>query len=69
MTWAAGFVLILVIGGGAAAFAYAVNRPMRQYKKLADECEGFDDPEERCPRRPEDCQCWKVRQLVEAGRP
>ena len=23
-------------------------------------CEGADDPEERCPRHPRDCVCWKV---------
>jgi len=25
-----------------------------------DECEGADDPEERCPRHPKDCRCWQV---------
>ena len=24
------------------------------------ECEGADDPEERCPRHPRDCVCWKI---------
>ena len=24
-------------------------------------CEGYDDPEERCPRHPDDCICWKGR--------
>lgn len=26
----------------------------------AEECEGADDPEERCPRHPKDCTCWQV---------
>lgn len=30
--------------------------------KSADDCEGFDDPEERCPRHPRDCTCWKTRE-------
>jgi hypothetical protein len=25
-----------------------------------DECPGRDDPEERCPRHPDDCTCWQV---------
>ncbi|MEO0622809.1 MAG: hypothetical protein AAF183_11320 [Pseudomonadota bacterium] len=25
------------------------------------ECEGFDDPEDRCPRKPEKCICWQGR--------
>ncbi|TDX72630.1 hypothetical protein EDE05_12851 [Neorhizobium sp. R1-B] len=29
--------------------------------KSVDDCEGFDDPEERCPRHPNDCLCWDVR--------
>lgn len=25
------------------------------------DCEGADDPEERCPRHPKDCTCWQTR--------
>ncbi|MFC3724437.1 hypothetical protein [Neoaquamicrobium sediminum] len=28
-------------------------------------CEGQDDPEERCPRHPDDCVCWKEKVLVD----
>jgi hypothetical protein len=24
-------------------------------------CEGYDDPEDRCPRDPEECVCWQGR--------
>lgn len=24
------------------------------------ECPGADDPEERCPRHPDDCACWEI---------
>lgn len=32
---------------------------------LKEQCEGFDDPDERCPRRLKDCVCWKARRAVE----
>lgn len=25
-----------------------------------NDCEGADCPDDRCPRKPEDCVCWKV---------
>jgi hypothetical protein len=29
-------------------------------------CEDVDDPDERCPRHPDDCVCWKL--AVPGGR-
>ena len=36
--------------------------------KTATTCSGFEDPEDRCPRRPSDCVCWKpeVRDAIRA---
>ncbi|AYC99983.1 hypothetical protein [Neorhizobium sp. NCHU2750] len=32
--------------------------------KSVDDCEGFDDPDERCPRHPNDCLCWDAKNLA-----
>lgn len=40
-----------------------------EYRRLRDNCEGFDDPEERCPRSPDDCRCFESRTLIEGGQP
>ena len=36
--------------------------------KIAATCSGFDDPEDRCPRHPSKCVCWKpeVRAAIRA---
>lgn len=39
-----------------------------RYLALKADCTGFNDPEERCPRNPEDCVCWWVRNDVERRR-
>lgn len=30
------------------------------WPEKADTCSGRDDPDERCPRHPNDCVCWKA---------
>ena len=34
--------------------------PVELLRRKLSECEGSDDPEERCPRHPDDCVCWKI---------
>lgn len=37
------------------------NKRITRETEAADAtCPGFDDPEERCPRDPRDCVCWKI---------
>lgn len=35
----------------------------RAAAKLRETCEGFDEPDERCPRHPSECVCWEVHEL------
>lgn len=76
MTWVSAFYVVTGIAIAGAILAYAISRLTEEiadatskdellHRHLAQACEGFDDPDERCPRRPEDCVCWKVRQSAE----
>ena len=38
----------------------SLDRLLARVKKAQQQCDGADDPEERCPRRPQDCTCWQV---------
>lgn len=38
------------------------------YKHLKETCDGFDDPEERCPQSPSECFCYPLRTRVERAR-
>lgn len=47
------------------------ERIVARIKAIPDYCSGADDPEDRCPRHPKDCVCWRfspeARGLIEVG--
>lgn len=34
-----------------------------QREKMRGRCSGWDNPDERCPRKPSDCRCWNVERV------
>lgn len=40
----------------------------REYARLRERCDGFWEPDERCPRT-DDCRCYAVRLAVEGAPP
>ena len=42
------------------------QQEINRWYDLRQKCEGFDDPEERCPRNPDFCVCWRIRVRVES---
>lgn len=36
----------------------------REAEQLRRDCDGWDDPEDRCPRNPDQCRCWIARRTL-----
>lgn len=51
----------------AKAEAKRRRRAVKRMRQMLDQCEGSDDPEERCPRHPDDCVCWKIHAALKGG--
>jgi hypothetical protein len=68
MGWGMGLFFLLGIplaGWGMGVGLYRENFGRWPWQKapepgsLYGTCPGWDDPEDRCPRHPRDCVCWK----------
>jgi len=46
-------------------FASLPTDDQARYDFMKEMCDGFFDPEERCPRHPSKCVCYPIRQKIE----